>query len=208
MSALGLIETIGLVAAIEGLDAALKAADVETIGCEFVGSGIVTVKIRGEIGAVKASMDAAEAAVNRVGTLRATHVIARTSDEIIGIIETNSFTKEDKVELEVVEETKNEVESLKDEIIDNNNENLDVEIIEDVKKANEDYSNIEDELNEEIELINEEIRKNYTQEELQAMKVSELRTVARTLKTKLTRKKIKFAKKDELIEAILEVVER
>lgn len=208
MSALGLIETIGLVAAIEGLDAALKAADVETIGCEFVGSGIVTVKIRGEIGAVKASIDAAEAAVNRVGILRATHVIARTSDEIIGIIETNSFTKEDKVELEVVEETKNEVESLKDEIIDNNNENLDVEIIEDVKKANEDYSNIEDELNEEIELINEEIRKNYTQEELQAMKVSELRTVARTLKTKLTRKKIKFAKKDELIEAILEVVER
>lgn len=213
MSALGLIETIGLVAAIEGLDAALKAADVETIGCEFVGSGIVTVKIRGEIGAVKASIDAAEAAVNRVGTLRATHVIARTSDEIIGIIETNSFTKEDKVELEVVEETKNEVESLKDEIIDNNNENLDVEIVEDVKKSNEEYNHIEDELNEdelneEIELINEEIIKNYTQEELQAMKVSELRTVARTLKTKLTRKKIKFAKKDELIEAILEVVER
>lgn len=206
MSALGLIETIGLVAAIEGLDVALKAADVETIGCEFVGSGIVTVKIRGEIGAVKASIDAAEAAVNRVGTLRATHVIARTSDEIIGMIESNSFTKEDEIKVETIKEITNEV--VEDEVVNNSNEGLDTEIIEEVNEMNDDDIGIDYEINENIEITNEEIRKDYTQEELQAMKVSELRTVARTLRTKLTRKKIKFAKKDELIEAILEVVER
>ena len=213
MSALGLIETIGLVAAIEGLDVALKAADVKAIGCEFVGSGIVTVKIRGEIGAVKASIDAAEAAVNKVGILRSTHVIARTSDEIIGMIENNSFTKKDEIkvetEVEIIEEITNKV--VENEIVNNSKESLDTEIIKKVNEmntTNEDDSDIDDESNENIEITNEEIRKDYTQEELQAMKVSELRTVARTLRTKLTRKKIKFAKKDELIEAILEVVER
>lgn len=171
MSALGLIETVGLVAAIEGLDAALKSANVEAIGCEFVGAGIVTVKIRGEIGAVKASIEAAEAAVNKVGTLRTTHVIARTSEEIESMInaieEINVHIDERIEEIEEVEDSK--------EVAD----------VEEVMENTE-----------------------YTREELQNMKVSQLRTVARNLKTKITRKRIKSARKDELIEAILEVIER
>lgn len=187
MSALGLIETVGLVAAIEGLDAALKSANVEAIGCEFVGAGIVTVKIRGEIGAVKASIEAAEAAVNKVGTLRTTHVIARTSEEIESMIDKEELTIEKIDDIEEI------------------NVHID-EGIEEIEKV-EEIEEVED--SKEVADV-EEVMENteYTREELQNMKVSQLRTVARTLKTKITRKRIKSARKDELIEAILEVIER
>lgn len=187
MSALGLIETVGLVAAIEGLDAALKSANVEAIGCEFVGAGIVTVKIRGEIGAVKASIEAAEAAVNKVGTLRTTHVIARTSEEIESMIDNKELTIEN---IDIAEEI---------DAIEEINVHID-ERIEEIEEV-EDSKEVAD-----VEEVMENTE--YTREELQNMKVSQLRTVARNLKTKITRKRIKSARKDELIEAILEVIER
>ena len=73
--ALGMIETKGLVAAIEAADAMVKAANVHLIGKEKVGAGLVTVMVRGDVGAVKASVEAGAAAAKRVGDLQSVHVI-------------------------------------------------------------------------------------------------------------------------------------
>jgi len=75
--ALGLIETRGLVAMIEAADAMVKAANVTLIGCEKIGSGLVTVMVRGDVGAVKAATDAGAAAAKRVGEVVSIHVIPR-----------------------------------------------------------------------------------------------------------------------------------
>lgn len=75
--ALGLIETQGLVAAIEAADAMVKAANVALIGYEKIGHGLVTVMVRGDVGAVKAATDAGAAAAGRVGKVVSVHVIPR-----------------------------------------------------------------------------------------------------------------------------------
>ncbi len=75
--ALGMIETKGLVGAIEAADAMTKAANVTLVGYEKVGSGLVTVMVRGDVGAVKAATDAGAAAAQKVGELVAIHVIPR-----------------------------------------------------------------------------------------------------------------------------------
>jgi len=80
--ALGMIETKGLVAAIEAADAMVKAAKVTLLGREKVGGGLVTVLVRGEVGAVKAATDAGAAAAQRVGELIAVHVIPRPHAEV------------------------------------------------------------------------------------------------------------------------------
>ena len=82
MQALGMIETKGLVAAIEASDAMVKAANVTLIGKEHVGGGLVTVMVRGDVGAVKASVDAGAAAAERVGDLVSVHVIPRPHNEV------------------------------------------------------------------------------------------------------------------------------
>jgi len=82
MNALGMIETMGLVGAIEAADAMLKAANVELVGREQVGSGLVTVMVRGDVGAVKAATDAGSAAAERVGELVSVHVIPRPQSEV------------------------------------------------------------------------------------------------------------------------------
>ena len=84
--ALGMIETKGLVASIEAADALVKAANVRLIGREFVGGGIVTVMVRGDVGAVKASTDAGAAAAERVGELLSVHVIPRPHGEVEEIL--------------------------------------------------------------------------------------------------------------------------
>ena len=75
--ALGMVETKGLVSAIEAADAMVKAANVTLVGKEKIGSGLVTVMVRGDVGAVKASVDAGAAAAKRVGELYSVHVIPR-----------------------------------------------------------------------------------------------------------------------------------
>lgn len=75
--ALGLIETRGLVAMIEAADAMVKAANVTLVGMEKVGAGLVTVMVRGDVGAVKAATDAGAAAAKRVGEVVSVHVIPR-----------------------------------------------------------------------------------------------------------------------------------
>lgn len=80
--ALGLIETKGLVGAIEAADAMVKAANVYLIGRELVGGGLVTVMVRGDVGAVKAATDAGAAAAQRVGELISVHVIPRPHGDV------------------------------------------------------------------------------------------------------------------------------
>jgi hypothetical protein len=80
--ALGMIETRGLVGAIEAADAMVKAANVKLIGKEFIGGGYVTVMVRGDVGAVKAATDAGAAAAQRVGELVSVHVIPRPHGDV------------------------------------------------------------------------------------------------------------------------------
>ena len=80
--ALGMIETRGLVGAVEAADAMVKAANVTLIGREQVGSDLVTVMVRGDVGAVKAATDAGAAAASRVGELVSVHVIHRPHEEV------------------------------------------------------------------------------------------------------------------------------
>ena len=82
MEALGMIETRGLVAAIEAADAMVKAANVTLIGSEKIGSGLVSVMVRGDVGAVKAAVEAGGAAAARLGEVIATHVIPRPHNDV------------------------------------------------------------------------------------------------------------------------------
>ena len=81
-NALGLIETKGLVGAIEAADAMTKSANVELVGYEKIGSGLVTVMVRGDVGAVKAAVDAGVAAARNVGEVVSVHVIPRPHQDV------------------------------------------------------------------------------------------------------------------------------
>ena len=87
--ALGMIETKGLVASIEAADAMVKAANVTLIGKEHVGGGLVTVMVRGDVGAVKAAVESGSAAASRLGELVATHVIPRPHNDVEKILPHN-----------------------------------------------------------------------------------------------------------------------
>ncbi len=84
--ALGMVETKGLVGAIEAADAMVKAANVRMIGKEKIGSGLITVMVKGDVGAVKAAVDAGAAAAKRVGELYSVHVIPRPHDDVEGLL--------------------------------------------------------------------------------------------------------------------------
>ena len=81
-NSLGMIETKGLIGAIEAADAMVKSANVQLVGKEQVGGGLVTVMVRGDVGAVKAATDAGAAAAEKVGELISVHVIARPHTKV------------------------------------------------------------------------------------------------------------------------------
>jgi len=96
MEALGMVECMGLVAMIEAADAMVKSANVRLVGYEKVDAGLVTAIVRGEVGAVKAAVDAGAAAARRIGTVTAVHVIPRPHDEVAGgipVIDTGETTR-------------------------------------------------------------------------------------------------------------------
>ena len=96
MEAIGLVECRGLVAMIEAADAMVKAANVRLVGYEKVDAGLVTAIVRGEVGAVRAAVDAGSAAAKRVGEVVATHVIARLHsdvDEGLPVLKTGETTR-------------------------------------------------------------------------------------------------------------------
>jgi microcompartment protein CcmL/EutN len=84
--ALGMIETRGLTAAIEAADSMVKAADVVLIGTEKIGSGLVSVMVRGDVGAVKSAVEAGAATASTLGELVATHVIPRPHEDVEKIL--------------------------------------------------------------------------------------------------------------------------
>lgn len=91
--ALGMIETKGLIGAIEAADAMVKAANVYLVGKEYIGGGLVTVMVRGDVGAVKAATDAGAAAAQRVGELISVHVIPRPHSEVEVVLPQNKLEK-------------------------------------------------------------------------------------------------------------------
>jgi ethanolamine utilization protein EutM len=96
MEALGMVECMGLVAMIEAADAMVKAANVKLVGYEKIDAGLVTAIVRGEVGAVKAAVDAGASAARRIGTVTATHIIPRPHDEIddgIPVLQTGETTR-------------------------------------------------------------------------------------------------------------------
>lgn len=93
LDALGMVETKGLIGSIEAADAMVKAANVYLIGKEYVGGGLVTVMVRGDVGAVKAATDAGAAAAQRVGELVSVHVIPRPHAEVEEILPTIAEAK-------------------------------------------------------------------------------------------------------------------
>ena len=84
--ALGMVETRGLVASIEAADAMVKAADVQLVGTEKIGSGLVTIMVRGDVGAVKAATEVGAEAAGRLGELVAVHVIPRPHTDVEKIL--------------------------------------------------------------------------------------------------------------------------
>ncbi|HEX8195474.1 MAG TPA: BMC domain-containing protein [Pyrinomonadaceae bacterium] len=96
MEALGMVECMGLVAMIEAADTMVKTANVELVGYEKIDAGLVTAIVRGEVGAVKAAVDAGAAAANRVGKVVATHIIPRPHQEVetgIPVVKTGETTR-------------------------------------------------------------------------------------------------------------------
>ena len=86
LEALGMVETRGLTAAVEAADAMVKAANVQLIGTEKIGSGLVSVMVRGDVGAVKAATEAGAACAQKLGELVAVHVIPRPHSDVEKIL--------------------------------------------------------------------------------------------------------------------------
>lgn len=184
-STLGLIETYGFIGAVEALDTALKTADVKFVGCEFVKGGIVTILITGDVASVKVAIEASSIAADKLGALLNAHVIARAGEGVWDMVEFNK--KPCNKPLKPMD--KRNIGSQKT-VADE--DKIEAPIEEEAEKTkNEVFFKAED-----LTYI--------TRRELEKLKVTELRTMARACKNiSLTKEQIKFSKKEQLIEAIL-----
>jgi ethanolamine utilization protein EutM len=182
MKALGMIETRGLVASIEAADAMLKAANV-TLQCkEHVGGGLVSVMVRGDVGAVKAAVDAGASAAERVGELVSVHVIPRPHKDVELIL---SGREPEPPAPPAPRRPEPEAPASADEA---------------PVMGDEDEDDPEEELP--VELPG-----NLTPEKLETMRVVDLRVLARQIGVKsMTRKEIRSAQKEHLIEVILKTM--
>lgn len=184
MNALGLVETIGYVAAIEALDVCLKSASVEVVGIQKVGQGIVTIEVSGDVGAVKSAVEAAKYAAEKVGILRATHVIPRLHADVHDAL----FKKEDIKSVE--EETAHEIEEKEIET------EVEIKEVEDIQEEIE------------IDTIEVEVEEhNYKKDELEKpnlsnLSVKELKNLAKSLGSTKTSKELNALKKEELISLV------
>nr|WP_283115225.1 BMC domain-containing protein [Intestinimonas timonensis] len=180
-----MIETRGLVASIEAADAMVKAANVTLTCKEHVGGGLVTVMVRGDVGAVKAAVDAGAAAAERVGELVSVHVIPRPHEELEGMLTTPApvtpTPKPPKEPEKVQEPPVSEPPAPQPE----------------PQPEPEAPAEEKAEEGESLQLA------DLTDEVLEAMPVVKLRSVARSVGLDtMTRKEIRFAKKEELVAAI------
>ena len=182
MQALGMIEVYGYLTAVEALDSALKAANVSRLGVEKVRGGLVTVLVEGDVGAVKAAMDASAAAAERVGTVISVHVIPRPADDVTRMLK-GGKEPEEPTPPEPEKPSEPEISSEPDTLSEPESEAV---------KAEE----------------GEKAPQDVTVEEMQTRGVDALRRLARALEIKnMTRAEIRFAKKQELIQKITEFKE-
>ena len=182
MQALGMIEVYGYLTAVEALDSALKAANVSRLGVEKVRGGLVTVLVEGDVGAVKAAMDASAAAAERVGTVISVHVIPRPADDVTRMLK-GGKEPEEPTPPEPEKPSEPEISSEPDTLSEPESEAV---------KAEE----------------GEKAPQDVTVEEMQTMGVDALRRLARALEIKnMTRAEIRVAKKQELIQKITEFKE-
>lgn len=204
--ALGLIEVYGYLGAIEAADTALKAANVNLIGCEIVKGGLVTVKIEGDVSSVKAAVEAAEIAVTKLDILVLAHVIPRPDLSVWDITYGN---------------IDNDNKGLKDQEYKGNSEDVKSERIKNQSTKNEVIN--QEERTQEVEEV--EFEEKYSEEkdfeanileggaslreQLESKKVNELRSLARNFNLdSMTREQIKFARKDKLVEEIIAFYQR
>ena len=188
MQALGMIEVYGYLTAVEALDSALKAANVSRLGVEKVRGGLVTVLVEGDVGAVKAAMDASAAAAERVGTVISVHVIPRPADVVTRMLKGGKEPEEPTPP----EPTPPKPEST---------------VMPEEPEQSEPKP-VDEEPTEPKTGKTEKDPQDVTVEEMQTMGVDALRRLARALEIKnMTRAEIRFAKKQELIQKITEFKE-
>lgn len=206
MKALGMIETYGLVAAVEALDSALKAANVSLADMVRVKGGRVTVLVEGDVAAVKAAIDASQAAAERVGSVANVHVIPRPDPSVGQMLAggQGSFrreknpsepeSEESPVQTEIRYETPEETPEIREEPEKVSKETSEKIQKEEPQPESEEFT---------------ETPKTVTREGLEKKSVAKLRSLARELKLPgMTSKDICFAKKQQLIDAIISFMEQ
>ncbi|QAT43777.1 BMC domain-containing protein [Aminipila luticellarii] len=191
MEALGMIEVYGYLSAVEALDSALKAANVSLHSVTKVKGGLVTVMVVGDVGAVKAAMDASCAAAKRVGKVVSVHVIPRPAKEVFAMTNTTARVQEKQTaEAEKPERTET-VQT--DETPERMETPAETAMPAETVKLKEP----------EEEMAVEESRNEFSRELLEQKTVGELRNIARKLHIgTMTKNEIKFAKKGQLIHEI------
>lgn len=198
MNALGMIEVYGYLAAVEALDSALKAANVRREKVEIVTGGLVAVLVTGDVGAVKAAMDASAAAAERVGKVISVHVIPRPHSMIDDMLNgPKSPEKSPEPAAPKTPEIPEEPETEKEP----------EQVIE---KAVKEPETVKEKQNPETEPEKESkaekaVQSDLTPETVQRLSVPKLRVLARELDIdNMTRAEIRFGKKDELVRKISE----
>ena len=194
MKALGMIETRGLVASIEAADAMVKAANVTLTCKEHVGGGLVTVMVRGDVGAVKAAVDAGAAAAERVGELVSVHVIPRPAGDLEPILGGSGPEEAEPSPRPPVQASAPAPAPAPEP---------------EPEPVTSEEAAVEETAEPEEETGTADPDHLYTEEEMAGMTVAQLRTAARTIRIdNMTKKEIRFAKKDELVEAIRKFQEK
>lgn len=196
MAALGLIEVIGMVSAITTLDTMLKAAQVERLAVEKVRGGLVAVLVTGDVGAVRAAVDAGLSTAREFGTVISCHVIPRPAAMTEQMLEPLR-KKKNKAEVEQVEPDRQAAEEM---TVETAVEIATVQSNEQPVAENNDEIDRPEPVTGSVSAMSPEM--------LQSMKVVDLRNLARELDLQsMTREEIKFARKGELIEAIMQRLE-
>lgn len=215
--ALGMIETYGYIGAVEAADVCVKSANVKLLGLERVRGGLVTIHITGDIGAVKASIDAAESAVKKFGSLVSSHVIPRPGEGIEKLLpkikspDDPDEEKEEEIEDEEASEDESETDQVSEEEIEEETDTKEQDEEKQDEKEDQEQEEIDQTKNKEKPKLTVNIN---TPEELKQIKTVKLRAIARELDDKFSeylpieRSQIKYSKKGELINAILTFYER
>lgn len=216
MKALGMIEVYGYLTAVEALDSALKAANVTRLDVVKVRGGLVTVLVEGDVGAVKAAMDASAAAAERIGTVVSVHVIPRPASDVERMLKgPGGGPKTEPEEPEEPEPKGPEPEERKDEEPEAEPPEADLEPETPEPEPEPEAPEPEKPAQAAMPEPAEPERKPeegkaaaVTPEEMKAMSVDGLRRLARELEIpSMTRAEIRYAKKQELIQKITEFID-